>query len=80
MAETQKAHIDIVLERSGKKTYLAADTSSTVSWQDLDVTNTGILWSELAYFTTKNVCYIGVTYESQLGMKMTSELFNPGCF
>jgi len=79
-ADTQKAHIDIVLQRAGKKTYLAADTSSTVAWQDLDITNTGILWSELAYFTTANICYVGVTYESQLGMKMTSELYNPGCF
>jgi hypothetical protein len=79
-AEKQPAHIDIVLQRAGQKTYLAADTASTVQWSAIDIANTGLVWSELAYFTTKNICYIGVTYESELGMKMTNELYNPDCF
>ncbi|HUS29265.1 MAG TPA: hypothetical protein VMZ53_12175 [Kofleriaceae bacterium] len=80
-ATQQPAHVDIVLERGGKRSYLAADVSgTTMKWQDLDVTNTGLTWNELSYFTTANICYVGVSYESELGMKMTNALYNTGCF
>jgi hypothetical protein len=75
------AHVDIVLNRFGKHTYLAADmTGTSLEWQNLDITNTGLIRNELSYFTTQNICYIGVSYDSALGMKMTNELYNSGCF
>jgi hypothetical protein len=80
-ATEQPSHIDIVLQRAGQRTYLAAELDGTsMKWQDLDVRNTGILWNELSYFTTANICYVGVSYESELGMKMTNELYNKDCF
>ena len=37
-------------------------------------------FSELARISTSEVCYVAVTYRSELGMKMTSQVENPGCF
>ena len=76
------AHIDIVLRRNGTDTYLAADmtSSSTFNWQDINVANTGIADYELAYFSTQNICYLAVSYDSELGMRMTNQVTNPACF
>jgi hypothetical protein len=46
----------------------------------MPVKNTGILRSELAYISTAELCYVAVTYTSSLGMKLTSQVQNPGCF
>ena len=79
--DAKPAHVDIVLRRFGKNTYLAADMKgSSLEWQNIDVTNTGLIRNELSYFTTRNICYVGVSYDSALGMKMTNELYNSDCF
>jgi hypothetical protein len=75
------AHVDLIVRRNGKDTYLAADlTSGAIQWEDINVTNTGITDYELAYFSTANICYVAVSYESELGMRMTNQLTNPACF
>jgi hypothetical protein len=80
-SSVQPARLEIVLKRGTQKTNLAANlTGASINWQDFDLTNTGILPNELGYFTTANICYVGVTYDSELGMKMTNDLYNPGCF
>lgn len=80
-ATAKPAHVDIVLQRNGKETALAADlTSQKLAWRDFSVANTGIADYELAYFTTQHICYIAISYESELGMRMTNQLTNPACF
>lgn len=75
------AHVDIVLRRNGKDTALAADlTSNALAWRDMSVANTGIADYELAYFTSQSICYVAVSYESELGMRMTNQVTNPDCF
>lgn len=76
------ARVEFVLRRNGKDTYLAADLAAgeSLNWQALSVTNTGIADYELAYFSTQNICYIAVSYQSELGMQMTNQLKNPACF
>jgi hypothetical protein len=69
------------LHRNGQETALSADlTDKALAWRDMPVANTGIADYELAYFTTQNICYIAVSYESELGMRMTNQLTNPDCF
>jgi hypothetical protein len=75
------AHVVMVLHRNGQETALSADlTDKPVAWRDLSVVHTGIADYELAYFTTQNICYVAVSYESELGMRMTNQLTNPDCF
>jgi hypothetical protein len=75
------AHVVMVLHRNGQETALSADlTDKPVAWRDLSVAHTGIADYELAYFTTQNICYVAVSYESELGMRMTNQLTNPDCF
>jgi hypothetical protein len=75
------AHVVMVLHRNGQETALSADlTDKALAWRDMPVANTGIADYELAYFTTQNICYIAVSYESELGMRMTNQLTNPDCF
>jgi hypothetical protein len=45
----------------------------------MPVTGTGILDRELAYISTADLCYVAVTYMSEVGMKMTSQVTNPAC-
>jgi hypothetical protein len=82
-AEPTDAHVDFVTKMNGKNTYLATDFvngETSVQWQDMPVQGTGILRSELAYISTAELCYVAVTYTSSLGMKLTSQVQNPGCF
>jgi hypothetical protein len=75
------AHVVMVLHRNGQETALSADlTDKALAWRDMPVANTGIADYELAYFTTQNICYIAVSYESELGMRMTNQLTNTDCF
>lgn len=80
-ATAKPAHVDIVLQRNGKEIALAADlTSKKLLWRDFSVAGTGIADYELAYFGTQHICYIAISYDSELGMRMTNQLVNPGCF
>jgi hypothetical protein len=82
-AEPTDAHLDFVTKMNGKNTYLSTDFvngQTSMQWQDMPVKNTGILRSELAYISTAELCYVAVTYTSSLGMKLTSQVQNPGCF
>jgi hypothetical protein len=80
-ATAKPAHVVMVLHRNGQETALSADlTDKAIAWRDLSVANTGIADYELAYFTTQNICYVAVSYESELGMRMTNQLTNPDCF
>ena len=82
-ATAKPAHVDVVLRRNGKDTALSADLSTsnnTIAWRDISVANSGLADYELAYFTTQNICYVAVSYESELGMRMTNQTTNPNCF
>ena len=80
-ATAKPAHVVMVLNRNGQETTLSADlTDKALAWRDISVANTGIADYELAYFTTQNICYVAVSYESELGMRMTNQLTNPDCF
>lgn len=80
-ATAKPAHVVMVLHRNGKETALSADmTDKAIAWHDISVAKTGLSDRELAYFTTQNICYVAVSYESELGMRMTNQLSNPDCF
>lgn len=77
------ARITVLARVGGENKYLAADLvdgATSIEWQSMPVTNTGILWQELSYISTANVCYVAVSYTSELGMKMTNQVTNPACF
>ena len=79
----QAARIDMGVLLNGKSAYLGAtlDANTTsVAWTDMPVWNTGILQSELAYVQTSEICFFKVSYQSELGMKMTMSVANPACF
>ena len=80
-SEPTDAHLDFVTKMNGKNTYLATDFvngQTSMMWQDMPVKGTGILPSELAYISTAEICYVAVTYTSSLGLKLTSQVQNPG--
>jgi hypothetical protein len=82
-AEPTDAHLDVVAKMNGKNTYLSTDFlegQTSMEWQDMPVKNSGILRSELSYVSTAELCYVAVTYSSSIGMKLTSQVQNPGCF
>ncbi len=77
------AKLDFVARMNGKNTYLTTsfvDGQTSIQWQDMPVTNTGLLRNELSYISTGELCYVAVTYASELGVKLTSQVQNPGCF
>ena len=77
------AHLDILAGMGSKRIYLAAnltDGATSQSWSQMPITNSGILRNELSYITSSDLCYLAVSYTSELGMKMTSQVKNPGCF
>ena len=79
-AEPQQARIDLVARMNGKSTALAAElTDTSVDWVDMPIWNAGITRSELAYITTSEICFFQVSYQTELGMKMTTSVANPGC-
>jgi hypothetical protein len=45
----------------------------------MPVTNTGLLASELAYVQTSEICFLKVSYASELGMTMAMSVANPAC-
>jgi len=78
--EAQPARIDMGVRLGGKDTYLGANmTSSTLAWSEMPVWNTGLLDTELAYVQTSEICFFQVSYETDLGMKMTTSVTNPAC-
>ena len=80
-AAAQPARIDMAVKLNGRSTYLGADlTSASLAWSDMPVANTGILMSELAYVQTSEICFVQVSYETELGMKMTTQVANPACY
>jgi hypothetical protein len=82
-AAPSTARIDVVASMQGNRTSLAAnltDSATTIAWRDMPVANAGILSSELAYVTTSGICYLSVSYLSELGMKMTMSVANPACY
>ena len=83
VAGPSDAHLDILAGMGSKRVYLAAnltDGATSQEWSKMPVTNSGILRSELSYITTSKLCFLAVSYTSELGMKMTSQVKNPSCF
>jgi hypothetical protein len=79
----RSARLDMVTSIQGKRVALAAnldDSATTINWRDMPVTNTGILASELSYVQTAGICYLSVSYLSELGMKMAMSVANPACY
>ncbi len=79
--EVQSAQLEIVAMLHGKTTYLTAnlDAQTSLAWADMPVTNTGLLASELAYVQTSEICFLKVSYASELGMTMAMSVANPAC-
>ncbi len=83
VAGPSDAHLDILAGMGSKRVYLAAnltDGATSQTWSEMPVANTGIVRNELSYITTSKLCYLAVSYTSELGMKMTSQVKNPSCF
>ncbi len=83
VAAPSDARIDLVASLNGKRTALTTkldDGASTINWVDMPVGSTGILQSELAYVQTSEICYVALSYQSELGMKMTMQVANPACY
>jgi hypothetical protein len=76
-----QARLVIVADLHGEQVALTADVSSvgSIAWQDMPVKGSGIIDRELAHISTSRLCYLAVTYRSELGMTMTSQLANPAC-
>lgn len=83
VTEPRDAQIDIVAHAGGKQLNLSGDIkdgATSLPWSQMPVTGTGLVRSELAYISTAELCYFAVSYRSELGMKMTGQVINPGCF
>lgn len=77
------ARLDVVAQLNERSVYLSADLvdgATSINWTALPLGTSGLRRSELAYISTGEICYLAVTYTSELGMKMTSQIENPGCF
>jgi len=77
------ARIEIVAAMGSKRAYLAAnltDGSTSQLWSAMPVANTGLVRNELSYITSSRICYLAVSYTSELGMKMTGQVQNSVCF
>jgi hypothetical protein len=83
-AAPRDASLDIVAALGAtKRTYLAAnltDGATSQTWRDMPLAGSGLVRNELSYITTSKLCYLAVSYTSELGMKMTGQVTNPGCF
>lgn len=83
-AAPRDASLDIVAQlNSTTRAFLTAnltDGATSQRWQDMPVAGTGLVRNELSYITTSRLCYIAVSYTSELGIKMTGQVKNPGCF
>lgn len=82
--EPRDARIDVVANvNSSKRVAISAnltDGATSQSWQGMTIDGAGILRNELSYITSSKICYVAVSYTSELGMKITSQTVNPGCF
>jgi len=76
------AHLDVVRQHAGTLQYLGADLpavpSASVAWQQM--TSDTMSPAELAGITTAELCYFAVTYDDQVGMRVTSRIANPACY
>lgn len=79
--EVQPAKLEVVAMLGGKTTYLTAslDEQASLAWADMPVSGSGILASELAYVRTSEICFLQVSYASELGMTMAMSVANPAC-
>lgn len=84
VAEPRDAKLDLIANMPGsKRVHLAAsltDGATSQDWRSMPIDGSGLVRGELAYVTTTRLCYVAVSYISELGMKMTSQTVNPGCF
>jgi hypothetical protein len=82
--EPRDARIDVVANVNGSKRVAISanltDGATSQSWQGMTIDGADLLRNELSYITTSKVCYLAVSYTSELGMKITSQTVNPGCF
>jgi len=79
----EPSRLEIVTIVNGTRAYLAADLdagATSLAWSAMPVGNAGITRSELAYVQTSEICYVAVSYRSELGMKMTMSAVNPACY
>jgi len=77
------ARLDVVAQIGSKRPALSTtltDGATSQNWQDMPVLGSGITRNELSYINTNRLCYVAVSYASDLGMKMTSQTVNPGCY
>ncbi len=78
------AHLDVIASLGAtKRAYLSTNLTNgatSQSWSEMPVAGSGLLRNELSYITTSRLCYVSVSYTSELGMKMTGQVRNPGCF
>ncbi len=76
------ARLDIVAKHNGARAYLASELggATAMPWSAMPVAGSGLLRSELSYIATTDLCYVAITYTTALGMKMTSQVLNAGCY
>jgi hypothetical protein len=82
-SDVRDARIDMLVMVNGKRAYVSAnlaDGETSAKWERMDLTGGGLLRSELAYVSTAEICYVAVSYTSELGMKMTNQAQNDACF
>lgn len=83
VAQPRDAHIDLLANMGSKQAYLATDLTDGATsqvWSAMPIANTGLVRNELSYISTGKLCYIAVSYTSELGMKMTNQVKNPACY
>jgi len=57
---------------------MPATPSSVLAWSALALAK-GMTADELAGITTAELCYVAVSYDDGVGMKVTSQVTNPAC-
>lgn len=77
---TRPAHLDIVRAHAGSTQALGVDMPATpnaqIEWAAMPMAK-GMVPNDLAGITTSELCYFSVTYDDQVGMKLTSLISNP---
>jgi hypothetical protein len=76
------AHLDIVRWHAGAmQTFtieLPAKPSTDVAWSAMPMV-AGMTPADLAGITTSELCYVAMTYDDEVGMRVTSQIANPAC-
>jgi hypothetical protein len=75
------AHLDIVRDYAGARQAFRAELApvptATIPWRTMQTD--GMTPAQLAGVTTGQLCYVSVTYDDQVGMRVTSRIANPAC-